>query len=265
MQTYSPTAETIEAASHVHTSYVFSYVMAAIYIVVAGIYVIINLYANVQTKIAYRSKIQDILQENAIVIGLTSILYVLLAEGLPSWIRWLFYAVCSTLLFNGTHLILTKRDYENQSRVHSTQFLSSAYRLGLVLTPFIMLTGLIGHFVPLSTAIVAFVVGTLALIALVYTTYVSIKYGRDRAIRPNIYVTLIILAIPWAIYPIIYLLSPVIASVITFDSAQIAYIVLDIFSKLLYGVVLLVGATQSDKANAYKFGLSNRDPSYQKV
>ena len=257
MESEVPDAVVLDIASSSHAGDIFTYVMAAVYIATAAIYTIINISAN--TSKVPRSKIQDVLQDNAIVLGLTSILYVLLAAGLPPWIRWPFYAVCSTLLFDGLHLVTTRRSYTPDG-INSLFYDSSAYRLGLILTPFIMLTGLIGHFVTLAVAIVVFVFGTLALAALFYTTYRSIAMAPQQRVSDALIAGYVVLALPWLVYPIIYALSPVIGNVIDFSMAQIGYLSLDIISKFLFGILLLVGATQAEPQLAYRFGLRQSIP-----
>lgn len=128
----------------------------------------------------------------------------------------------------------------------------------ILLDEVMIVTGLVGALVRSSYKWGFFAFGCAAMIAVAYTVLVT---GRMHA-RPlgsdvnRLYLTATgILALTWVLYPIAWGLSEG-GNVISPDSEAIFYGILDLISKVVFGVVLLLGHARIEPA---RLGLHIRD------
>jgi bacteriorhodopsin len=134
------------------------------------------------------------------------------------WSRWLFYLVSCPLLIYDISIIL---------KISNEQYSKLA-----LLTGFTMLNGFLASYIVTSSRWIFFILSSLAFICLLY----SILQGRNnpsfRLIKPFIF-------IGWSLFPVVFLLAPTGIGIIETSISEALYLILDLITKLVFGMITL--------------------------
>jgi len=148
-----------------------------------------------------------------IVSAITTVSYTLMLQlGTAPYIRWIGYAVsCALLAWVMAQYLGINKDNT---------------RTILFVTPFVMLTGALASLSQGIVMIVWFVIGSLFYAVMVQKLITGNKELFKR-VRPYI-------IFGWSVFPIIFLLSPEGFGIIPLTYAMIGYIILDIYTKIIF-------------------------------
>ena len=128
------------------------------------------------------------------------------------WTRWVFYGLSCALL---TH------DISKQLNIAK-----GIQWLAVALTPIVMFTGALASVYSGTYKWIWFVISSVAFLAIA-----KIYYSTKSAELPRISIYFLF---GWSVFPLVFLLSPEGLNIITNPFAGIAYLVLDLFTKIIF-------------------------------
>ena len=157
---------------------------------------------------------------------ITSISYVMMSLGLATsiafngepvyWSRWLFYLVaCPLLMYDITKILnISIKEY---------------YRFAL-LTGLTMFNGFLASYLGTSSRWIFFLFSAVSFVFLLYLIYQGDNNPKFKQLKPFVFVG-------WSLFPLIFILAPTGFGVLTTSLSESFYLVLDLITKLLFGVI----------------------------
>lgn len=202
-----------------------------VYWVMAGVFgfaTILFLLASVREK-----KEKWLSTSHILVSFVTTISYLVMALELATvlstvgepiyWSRWLFYIGSCTLLTVDVGVILGKKKAVDLFQI-------------AVLTGLVMFCGFLASFVTTVYRWLFFTLSSGAYIGMLYTLFNDPKRKNDSKKRMMLFITVF-----WSSFPLVFALAPTGLGIITPFQESILYAVLDIITKIVFGIWVTLG------------------------
>lgn len=132
------------------------------------------------------------------------------------WSRWLFYMIACSLLMYDTAKVLSISDGE--------------YPKMALLTWLTMFNGFLSSYVVTSSRWIFFILSSAAFAGLLYTVLQGEDNPGFRSLKPFVLVG-------WTLFPVVFLLAPTGVGVLGTATAEAGYLLLDIATKIVFGVM----------------------------
>jgi len=184
------------------------------------------LFAYIETK---KQNIKQIFRSHMYVSFITTISYVIMALALATlvgqsgevifWTRWLFYmGSCSILTVDIAHYML-------KSNIKKTEI--------AILTSLTMFCGFLASITLNNYSWLFFALSTVAYIGMLLTLFTKTNENKKSSNSIMWYVL-----ITWSLFPIVWILSPTGLGLITTLEEAILYFVLDLITKIAFGLYI---------------------------
>ncbi|MFW9832168.1 MAG: bacteriorhodopsin [Candidatus Thorarchaeota archaeon] len=183
------------------------------------------------TLLSFRSTAHEFLSFVDILVAfITTISYVLMALGFAVvtsgygepiyWSRWLFYMGSCSLLTISVGIILKKTQPVTLAKIP-------------ILTMLVMFCGFLAAFITSLERWWFFVFSSIAYLALLITLFKEVpNEGTNSQL-------IWFITIFWSLFPLVFILAPTGFGLITTFVAVILYAVLDVITKIIYGLIIL--------------------------
>jgi sensory rhodopsin len=183
------------------------------------------------TLLSFRSKSDDFLSFVDILVAfITTISYVLMALGFlvvtssfgepVYWSRWLFYAGSCSLLTVSVAVILKQTQPVTLAKIP-------------ILTALVMFCGFLAAFITSIERWWFFAFSSIAYLALLITLFKDAPRGGMNTLLLGFVVVF------WSLFPVVFVLAPTGLGLISTFYAVLAYAVLDVITKIIYGLIII--------------------------
>lgn len=180
------------------------------------------------------------LVDNLAVAGLTALTYVYLLAGGDPNIRWLVYSICSSFLLRSAYTYLTCPPKLGDYQAYAVKY-SNVYYAMFVSNIVTVASGYVIALMPANTWPQWLVFG-LSFIPFIFVPlflHKATNYSMARASsRSDVRWFMYVAASGWLVYPIFFVLSPIMSNVVSETTAEFAYAMADAVTKVLFGLLL---------------------------
>jgi bacteriorhodopsin len=159
---------------------------------------------------------------------ITTMSYVIMSLGVATtisfngqtiyWSRWLFYIVACPLLMYDIIKIL---------KISNKEY----YQFAL-LTALTMFNGFLASYLSTSSRWIFLLLGSFAFICLLYLVFRGNDNSDFKHLKPFVF-------IGWSLFPVVFLLSPTGLGLLETTVSESLYLVLDVVTKMLFGIITI--------------------------